>query len=186
MTGRGILGGHKSAGGWTYWRNEHLFREQNPELMKLVARQKTEKMYLICGPYNDLAQHFCFNHRPILEGGLKGVYERAEAQMANATEYEKEFLSSVCEGMLCIKHISEKFAKKAKEMINKAPDETSRAYFERIAISAERCPWEAPQSFYEALNSYAFLRKIGQSPNKFGNPFTYLYIWLGRLNMILH
>ena len=24
--------GHKSAGGWTYWRNEHLFREQNPEL----------------------------------------------------------------------------------------------------------------------------------------------------------
>ena len=34
--------------------------------------------------------------------------------------------------------------------------------------------------------SYAFLRKIGQSPNKFGNPFTYLYIWLGRLNMILH
>jgi hypothetical protein len=30
--------GHKSAAGWTYWRNEHLFREQNPELMKLVVR----------------------------------------------------------------------------------------------------------------------------------------------------
>ena len=151
--------GHKSAGGWTYWRNEHLFREQNPELMKLVARQKTEKMYLICGPYNDLAQHFCFNHRPILEMGLKGIYERAKAQMESATEHEKDFLSSVCEGMLCIKHIAEKFAEKAKEMINKAPDETSKMYFERIAISAERCPWEAPQNFYEALNSYAFLRK---------------------------
>ena len=30
---------------------------------------------------------------------------------------------------------------------------------ERIADSAKRTPWEAPKTFYEALNMYAFMRK---------------------------
>ena len=172
--------GHRSAGGWTYWKNEHLFTDQNPELMKLINRQKDEKMYLICGPYNDVSQHFCFNHRPILEVGLKGIYEKAMAQMENATDSEKDFLSSVCEGMLCIKHISEKFAEKAEAMIKNAPDAASKAYLERIADCAKRTPWEAPHSFYEALNSYAFIRKTTGSLEGIG------FSSFGRIDMDLY
>ena len=151
--------GHRHPGGWTHWKNKHLFEDQDPELYALVRRQKKEKMYLICGPYNDVSQHFCFNHRPVLKTGLKGIYEQATAQMEGATESEKDFLQSVAEGMLCLKRISEKFAARAAEMAKDAVDPARKADLLRIAEAAARTPWEAPQSFYEALNQYAFLRK---------------------------
>ena len=151
--------GHRHPGGWTHWKNKHLFEDQDPELYALVRRQKKEKMYLICGPYNDVSQHFCFNHRPVLKMGLKGIYDQAMAQMEGATAREKDFLQSVAEGMLCLKRISEKFAARAAEMAKTAADPTQKANLLRIAEAAARTPWEAPQSFYEALNQYALLRK---------------------------
>ena len=38
--------GHRHPGGWTHWKNKHLFEDQDPELYALVRRQKKEKMYL--------------------------------------------------------------------------------------------------------------------------------------------
>lgn len=151
--------GHKHAGGWTYWKNEWKFEAQNPQLWELTKKQKEELFYLICGPYNDVQQHFAFNYRPILQIGLKGVYEQALGKMGitKKTE-EKDFLSSVCEGLQCLKRMSEKFAQKAKELLAVATDEVACANFKRIAETASRVPWEAPKTFYEALNTYAFLR----------------------------
>lgn len=151
--------GHRSAAGFTYWKNEHLFEDQDPELWELVKRQKKEKMYLICGPYNDTSQHFCFNYRPVFAGGLRSIYEDALAKMEGATDTERDFLTSVCEGLLNIKKISEKFAEKAEKMAESAATEEQRKDMLRIADSARVVPWEAPRSFYEALNTYAFLRK---------------------------
>lgn len=151
--------GHKNPAGWVYWKNEHLFRDNDPELFDLMNRQKDEKLYLVCGHFNDDMQHFCFNHRPLLKGGLKSVYEEALAQMEGANEHEKDFLATVCEGLLCIKQISEKFAAKAEAMLAEAPDEAAKARLARIADCAKRTPWEAPQSFFEALNLYAIMRK---------------------------
>ena len=113
--------GHRSAAGFTYWKNEHLFEDQDSELWQLVKRQKKEKMYLICGPYNDTSQHFCFNYRPVFAGGLKSIYESAVAKLENATDGERDFLISVCEGLLSIKKISEKFAEKAEKMAESQP-----------------------------------------------------------------
>ena len=81
----------------------------------LRCKQADELFYLICGPYNDVSQHFNFNNRPVLEMGLSGIYEKAQANLRYAVnDEEREFLVSVCEGMLCLKRISEKFAQKAK------------------------------------------------------------------------
>lgn len=117
-----------------------------------------ERFYLICGAYNDDTQHFLINHRPIFEKGLKGVYKDARNAL-NAAENaeEKQFLSSVCEGLLCVKKIGEKFADKADELLKAQPDNTN---LKRISASARRCPWEKPETFYEALNTYAFMRKV--------------------------
>ncbi len=172
--------GHRSAGGWVYWKNNHLFEDQDPELWKLMKRQKKEKMYLICGPYNDVSQHFCFNHRPVLDIGLKGIYEKAKAQLEGANEREADFLNSVCEGMLSIKKISEKFAKKAAAMATEADNAETKANMERIAEAAMRTPWEAPQSFYEALNMYAFMRKALGSLEGIG------FSSFGRIDMDLY
>lgn len=163
--------GLKHAGGWTYFKNEHRFVEQDESLWDLTCKQRREKFYLVCGYYNDSSQHFQFNMRPIFEHGLHGVYDRAKSLIESAvTDKEKAFLSAVCEGLLCVKHASEKFAQKAKVLLNLYPENEN---FKLIAESAERCPWEKPKNFYEALNSYAFMRKIigsleGIGPNSFG------------------
>ena len=158
-------------GGWTYWKNEHKFAEQDPALWELVRRQRRELFYLICGAYNDDSQHFLVNCRPIFEKGLKGVYQDAENAFAHTDNAEeRQFLSAVCTGLLCVKKISEKFADKADELLKTQPD---NANLKRISVSAKRCPWEKPASFYEALNTYALMRKVigsleGIGPNSFG------------------
>lgn len=152
--------GHKHAGGWTYRRNKHLFAQQDETLWKTKQAQAKALFYLICGPYNDTNQHFAFNHRPILEAGLKGVYEKAAAQLPLAeTDEERQFLETLCQGLLCLKTISEKFAEQAKSLAQTAPDDEAKANLLRIAAAAARTPWEKPRSFYEALNCLAFCRK---------------------------
>lgn len=191
--------GHSHAGGWVYWRNAHLFADQNKTLWKKRCRQGDELFYLICGPYNDVSQHFPFYYRPIFRIGLKGIYEKAADLLPNAeTDEQKAFLQAVCDGMLCLKKIGEKFAHKADMLLealeNQSPCTDSRCdsafssdtrqtvltNLRRIADTAGRTPWEAPKNFYEALNTYAFMRKIlgsleGVGFNTFGRVDMDLY-----------
>ncbi|MBE7025985.1 MAG: hypothetical protein E7410_00245 [Ruminococcaceae bacterium] len=162
------------ANGWVYKRNEHLFAEQDEELYERMCAQKDEKLYLICGPYNDVSQHFNFNCRPILEVGLKGIYEKAEAELARAKNHEEEeFLKAVCHGMLSLRRMAEKFSEKAGKMIESEQDEECRNNLILIEKTAKRVPWQAPQTLYEALATLAFLRTAmgsleGVGPNTFG------------------
>lgn len=170
--------GDKHAGGWTMWKNCDKFIEQDRELWDLRRAQTSQLFYIICGAYRDESQHFQINHRPIFETGLKGVYERAKKALSETTdEKEQLFLNSVCDGLLCVKRISEAFAQKAKKLWEMYPDNKN---YQRIAESASRCPWEKPQSFYEALNVYAFMRKVigsfeGIGPQSFGRVDMDLY-----------
>ena len=176
--------GYKHAGGWTYWKNWHLFRDQDPQMMDLMFKHFQENLYTLGAPdgaYNDTMQHFNFNTRPILEKGLKGIYEEAKAKLETANDWEEtSFLNAVCEAMLTLKKMSEKFSEKAKEMLERAPDVESRKNMTLIYETAKRTPWEKPQSLYEALNTLAFMRKAvgaleGIGPNTFGRVDMDLY-----------
>lgn len=172
--GAGEFRGHKHAGGWLRFRRSRFFIEQDEKAYEQFETQLNEKMYLVCGKYCDELQHFAFNHRPILNGGLKSVYDQAKKSLKTAkTQEEKEFLQSLCEGYLCLKKISEKFADKAEKILAIATDEQERARLHRIIESARYVPWNAPRSFYEALNAYMLLRKAvgaleGVGVNSFG------------------
>lgn len=151
--------GHSHAGGWTFRKNFHLFIDQDKELWARRQKQFNECFYLI-GPYHDTDQHFGFNHRPIFESGIKGVYEKAEEALKKAeTDEEKSFLTTMMQGLLSLKRISEKFAEKAQILADAAPDEKAKDNMLKICEAAKRTPWEKPQSFYEALNCLAFFRK---------------------------
>ena len=167
--------GNRHAGGWTYFKNMHLFTDQNPELWRLREKQGYEELfYLICGPYNDVHQHFSINNRPFLGIGLKGVYEKAKAALADAKPGdETDFLNAVCEGMLQLKRMAEKFGEKAESMIADAKNDEEKQNLALVAKTAKRIPWEAPQSFYEALCTLVFMRRglgalEGVGPNTFG------------------
>lgn len=178
MKGNGAL---SHANGWVYNRNSRLFIEQDPELWKKRCIQGGELLYLICGPYNDTTQHFTFNFRPILDGGLKGVYQKANSALAYAkTDKQQEFLQSICQGMLEIKRASLKFSEKAKALLETENNPEYRANLERIAESAAVVPWERPRTFYEALNLHAFMRIMvgsleGIGINSFGRLDLNLY-----------
>ncbi len=168
--------GHRfiQANGWTYQRNKHLFEKQDPALYNLTKTQKKEQLYLICGPYNDINQHFNFNCRPILERGLSGIYEDAARELSSAKNNdEREFLQAVCHGMLTLKRMAEKFARKAEQILQTETNGECRKNLSLVAKTACRVPWEAPRSFYEALATLAFLRTAmgsleGAGPNTFG------------------
>lgn len=166
--------GFYQANGWVYKRNEHRFVEQDPDCYALTRTQKKEQLYLICGPYNDVNQHFNFNCRPFLKKGLRGIYEDAKAELSSAkNDDEREFLNAVCHGMLSMRKMAEKFAAKAEAMRKTEQDANCQKNLALIAQTASRTPWEAPRSFYEALATLAFLRTAmgsleGAGPNTFG------------------
>ena len=152
---------HNHAGGWTYWKNYHMFEDQDKELWKKKWTQFDEIFYLICGPYNDVNQHFVFDHRPILNMGLKGIYSKAcQAREEAQTNEEKEYLDTMCHGLLTLKKCADKFAAKAESLISTADDDDVRENLKLIAQTARRVPWEKPETFYEALNMYAFMRIV--------------------------
>lgn len=169
------------ANGWTHHRNEHVFVEQDPALWEKRCAQRDEKLYLICGPYNDTLQHFNFNNRPILEGGLKQVYLEAKQALETTVDPEqREFLEGVCQGMLQLKKAAEKFADKAAEMLAEEKSPEAVKNLTLIRDTASRVPWEKPENLYEALATLAFMRKLvgsleGVGPNTFGRIDVDLY-----------
>ena len=178
--GCGNFHGHLHAGGWNYERYEHWFYDQNPELSRRRNAQAANLLYLICGPFADTRQHFFFNCRPIFEKGLRGMYEEARARLEGANAHEKDFLCAACEGLLCLRNISERFSQRAKELLQTAADAQEIRNLARIADSAAYTPWNAPRTFYEALNTYAFIRTVcgvleGVGYNSFGRPDVDLY-----------
>lgn len=61
----------------------------------------------------------------------------AQTQLACAeTDEERDFLQAASEGLLCLKHISEKFAQAAKDRLQEATDPEDIANLRRIADSA--------------------------------------------------
>lgn len=170
--------GKKHIGGWTYWKNQHLFSEQDEALWKLRCNQTRELFYLVCGPYNDVGQHFMYTWNEIFKIGFKGIYERVQNRLkTKCDKEEKEFLEAMSTGILCVRKICERFSLKAQEMLKADP---KNANLQRIADSAARCPWEKPESFYEALNALLLMRKIigsleGIGVNTFGRVDLELY-----------
>lgn len=166
--------GHYQANGWVYNRNSHIFWSQGEKLTNRRISQASELLYLICGAFNDDNQHFGFNNRPILEGGLKGIYEKAQKELHNTqNQQERDFLNAVCCGMLSIKKMAEKFSQKAEQMLLMETDEKYKNNLSLIMETAKVVPWEKPRTFYEALNTLAFMRKVvgsleGVGPNTFG------------------
>ncbi|MBE6704486.1 MAG: hypothetical protein E7583_04410 [Ruminococcaceae bacterium] len=162
------------ANAWANMQNGYLYKERDPELHEKLSAQRSELLYLFSNEYWDSQQHFNFNNRPILAGGLKSVYEKAKAQLDTAeNDKQREFLRGIMSGMLAIKRIAERFSEKAADMLKSETDAEVVRNLERICNTAKRVPWEAPTTLYEALNTLAFMRKAlgsleGVGPNTFG------------------
>lgn len=178
--GAGSYRGHLHPGGWVARKNGHLFIDQNPEAWERFDPLREEHLINL-GPYCDAIHHFTFNYRPVFVCGLKGIYEKALQLSETAqTSEERDFLNGVCQGLLAVKKIAEKFAVAAEDKLKMAEREEERQNLTLIRDTAMKTPWNKPETLYEALNCYAFFRKIvgaleGVGPNTFGRVDMDLY-----------
>lgn len=151
--------GGSAPGEWTYLKRKDMFRDFDPDLFKRREEAPKVQLYSLCGQYGDERQHFAFYSQEILKSGLSGVYERICSQYMNAEkDEEKELFLSMKKGLLALKKISEKFAFSAKERLKSVKNQDECKRLKLICETATRVPWEAPNNFYEALNTVMFLQ----------------------------
>lgn len=158
----GCSDGHPSvnAGGWLFRRNQHLFRDANPADFDSFNAQIAKKIHLCCGPYID-AMHYCYPINNIVSSGFESIYQKTHAALSRCvTQDEHDFIQSALDGLIAIKHISERFAGIAKERLNVLRDPKQRKFMQMIADSASVTPWKKPRHFYEGLNILWFCRDL--------------------------
>jgi formate C-acetyltransferase len=151
--------GGTAPGEWTYLKRMHMFRDFNPELFKRREDAPKVQLYSLCGQYGDERQHFAFYSQEILKSGLSGLYECIQSAYNKAeSDKEKQLFESMQKGLLALKNISEKFSVEANERLKSVKNKEEYERLKLIAQTAKRVPWEAPESFYEALNTVMFLQ----------------------------
>lgn len=166
--------GEKNPGRWLLRRNEHLFRDADPETFDVFIERQRQKYYL-CGPYVDLAHH-CPAFSNVLNHGLSGIYEQTrKARECCRDRTEADFIDCALAGLLAAKRISERFAEAARELLQSTAADVPRRFLTQIAETALEVPWRKPETFYEGLNTLWFLREIcglldGLATNSLGRP----------------
>ncbi len=105
--------------------------------------------------------HHSIGYDNVLELGLNGLIAKAKARLATVQdEKEQSFLESAIIGMQSLITIAGKFADRAEAMLQDESDPAIRRRLKRIAEAARRCPAEPPKTFFEALNTFVFMREI--------------------------
>ena len=165
-------------GGWSIWNDapgvpsrhvnricDRFYREQHlipEEAFKLLGRRHGQRFLLCCGPFVDDMHHVPPFHT-ILTKGFSGV--RAEVAAALETcpaddPLGRKELETALVGLDTIHEIQLKFAEEARKRLKTTGEGEVRKNLLRIVESAERCPWDPPQTFFEGLNALWFVREI--------------------------
>ena len=147
------------AGTLLYQKRKQRFCEYDPAAYARFTAQKKKKLYLVCGPYCDVTYHFPMYMRTVFQKGLSGVYAELRDRLKNAENDEQiEFFQCAIAGLEAVRLIQEKFAKEAKKRAEAESSPALRKHWDRIRNAAERVPWNAPTTLYEALSTYALMR----------------------------
>ena len=150
-----------SASIWLLVHQEMPFRRDIVKDIERFTVARQECFFLSSNFFTDLA-----HHAPpiplVLKNGFKGIRENAEQLLAqNLSAEEKEYVKTLIAGLDAVKVIQEKYRKKALEYLEKdnlTPQQ--KKFMQMVSESAARSPWEKPETFYEALNTCAFVREI--------------------------
>ncbi len=128
----------------------------------LLSARSRENLTLCCGPFVD-DMHHVPPMRTIIRKGFRGVRDAVAAALANCPKDDplgRKELETALVGLDTVHAIQLKFAEEAERCLKTVGAGEERTRLLRIAASARRCPWEPPQTFFEALNTLWFVREI--------------------------
>lgn len=134
------------------------------EEFAVLGARSAQKYSYICGPFVDQI-HNMPPFRKVLEKGFGGMKAEVEAALKECPANDPEgrrYLETALEGLETVRTIQLAFKTEAERRLSDGTKRTERerAWLERIAQSAARCPWEPPRTFFEGLNTLWFCREI--------------------------
>jgi formate C-acetyltransferase len=151
---------NRNAGGWLFKRNQHIYRDADPDAFFKFNAWMAKKIHLCCGPYVD-SIHYTYPSIIVVSKGFKAFYEEAEAAMPFCqNDDERSFLRAAMRGLFALKRISERFAEAAENRLKFVDDPAKRRNLRIVAGAARYSPWEKPSHFLEGLNALWFCREI--------------------------
>ncbi len=172
----GLLSGSCCA--WLYVRNRHIYKDASPTIYENYRKQIDLGLFH-SGSYCDEV-HYTVPIENIVSHGMKKYYDDAEKAKKNASPDELDFLNSAQRGLLAAKRICERYVQTAYKKLETLNSPELRHNMEMLIESASRCPWEAPKTFFEGLNTCWFSRNVLGAMEGVGNST------LGRVDYILY
>ena len=122
--------------------------------MKKYFKEATRLNTVGVGTASAVPGHLIPNYAKVMKVGLRGIAEEYEAILKRDLMPEhREFVESLILSCHTARDVSHRYAKKAGELARAETDASRKEELEGIEEICERVPWEAPTSFWEALQS---------------------------------
>ena len=107
--------------------------------------------------------HHCIGNDNVFRHGLRGLLAQVEDRKSSAADArESAELDAMAIGLRCLMRLAERFGEEAARMAASETDPLIRRRLLRIADTAPRVPADPPRTFYEALNTLAFMLETTQ------------------------
>ncbi len=101
--------------------------------------------------------HMAIDYELLLSKGIKGIIEEIDSLSENCSDSSKDFYYSCKECLLAVVDFSNRYSLVAKQMAEEEKNEQRKAELAEIARICETVPYNAANSFVEALQSVNFL-----------------------------
>lgn len=155
-----------SAASWMILRRDG--RVQNSERMRWIQHfrahneQSPVKLWNIWNVFD--YDHHCLGYTKLLRVGVNGILEEiAAARSPSNSPEQAAFYEAAERGCRALLHVADRFAERARTMLQDERDPAARACLERVAEAASWVPANPPRTFHEGLAMLWFLREATAS-----------------------
>ncbi|MHA3962592.1 MAG: pyruvate formate lyase family protein [Candidatus Thorarchaeota archaeon SMTZ1-45] len=113
------------------------------------------------GTGSSIPGHLIPNYAKVMKVGMRGLAEEYRTLLkGDLTPKHREFIEALILSCETARDVGLRYSKKAKELAKSEPDPERKKELLNIAEICDRVPWEAPTSFWEALQSLWFVHML--------------------------
>jgi pyruvate formate-lyase/glycerol dehydratase family glycyl radical enzyme len=106
------------------------------------------------GTGSSIPGHLIPNYAKVMKVGMRGLVEEYETlRNSDVTHNHREFIDALILSCETARDVGLRYSKKAKELANLEQNPERKEELLKIAEICSRVPWEAPTTFWEALQS---------------------------------
>jgi len=139
---------------------ESQTKARNKE-MKKYFKEATRLNAVGVGTASAVPGHLIPNYAKVMKIGLRGIADEYGGILKRDLSAEhREFVESLILSCLTARDVGLRYAKKASELARVETNPSRKEELERITMICNRVPWEAPTSFWEALQSLWFTHML--------------------------